>query len=112
MPNLEFTEKDVGGAELEASVPEELLVDLLCGTQDSLESMLEKLDTLTETVAAMKDSLEEHLPGVAGETREVREAIIEKTDEGVEQSKEFVTAVENLIDELRVARGVTPAGDS
>jgi hypothetical protein len=94
MKHIHLEEFDQTSVDIEMSLPEQSLRDLICITEESIQALAGQMDVMTQNVADMTQVLGDKLPAVVEKLEELIKVINENTEKGMAKTDELMKALE------------------
>jgi len=102
-----FEDKDKTPVDLESSVPEEVLRDLLCDTREQTQQLVEMMRTISINISDMQHIMSENLPRLGDLIEDVMQELKENTKKGCDSATELQESISETVDALKeVAKAI------
>jgi len=93
MKHIYLEERHTDSMDMEMSVPEETLRDLICITEDSIKSLADQMNSMTDDMKVMRGTMESQFPAIVGKLQQLIECMDKNTDRGVAKTDELLQAM-------------------
>jgi hypothetical protein len=94
MKRINLEEFDGKSVDVSMNIPEESLRDLICITEESIQSLSGQMNEMTENVKKMTEILSINLPSLVTKITDLMVAMEEHTKDGLKKTDELIKALE------------------
>jgi len=95
MKHIHLEERDTTSVDMEMSVPEQTLRDLVCITENSIIALAGQMDSMSKDMQIMRDTMFDNLPTIVEKLEALVVCIDKNTDRGIAKTDELLEAMKD-----------------
>ena len=100
MKHIHLEEKDTTSVDMELSVPEQTLRDLVCITESSITALAGQMDSMSKDMKSMRDTMSFNLPAIIDRLQALIECMDSNLTKGVDKTDELIQVMKETNENL------------